>query len=332
MIWWLLGGFFAICFMLSMSKEWRRFRNGIYLLLTLMFCFLGLAITYRHNEWILLFIRLFVFVASPLCLFILALGLIGNGIVMVKKEGLHPMNLLSAYFGIGIFAFMGIVFIAITRYDLSMFVLSFLIFCILIMLYAAFIFTAFLLYSMIYRILPKNSRCDYVIIHGAGLLDGHRVSRLLALRLDKGISVYEKGGERAKIIVSGGQGKDEALSEAAAMKQYLLDKGIDESVIIVEDQSTSTYENLLCSKKIMDHLSQNYKCIFVTNDYHVFRTSTYARQLKIKAQGVGCRTAMYYLPSAFIREYLAIVYQYRLSFLVVVGIWLLFLGISLGLF
>lgn len=332
MIWWLLGGFFAVCFMLSMSKELRRFRNGIFLLLTFMFCFLGLAITHSHNEWIVLFINLFVLVVSPLSLFILSIGLIGNGVVMVKKEGFRPMNLLSAYFGMGILAFMGIVFIAFARYDLPHYVLSLLILCIFIMLYAAFIFTAFLLYSMIYRLLPKNSHCDYIIIHGAGLLEGERVSRLLELRLDKGLSVYEKGQKRAKIIVSGGQGEDEKISEAEAMKRYLLNKGIDESVILLEDQSTSTYENLLYSKKIMDRLSENYTCIFVTNDYHVFRTSTYARQLKIKAQGVGCRTAMYYLPSAFIREYLAIVYQYRLSFLVIVGIWLLLLGISLGLF
>ena len=41
--------------------------------------------------------------------------------------------------------------------------------------------------------------------------------------------------------------------------------------------------------------------LFVTNDYHVFRTSTYARRIGMKGDGLGCHTAAYYIPSAFIR-------------------------------
>ena len=56
---------------------------------------------------------------------------------------------------------------------------------------------------------------------------------------------------------------------------------------------------------------KSYSCIFVTNDYHVFRAGTYARQIGLKAEGVGCKTAFYYWPNAFIREYIAIMAQHK---------------------
>ena len=78
------------------------------------------------------------------------------------------------------------------------------------------------------------------------------------------------------------------------------------NAIILEDQSRTTYENLLYSKEIGEKLVADPQFLFVTNDYHVFRTSTYARKLGMKGDGLGCRTAGYYIPSAFIREYVAL--------------------------
>ena len=51
-----------------------------------------------------------------------------------------------------------------------------------------------------------------------------------------------------KVIVSGGQGPDEDRTEASVMQDYLEQHGIDATRIIIEDQSTSTYENLVFSK------------------------------------------------------------------------------------
>ena len=89
--------------------------------------------------------------------------------------------------------------------------------------------------------------CDFIIVHGAGLLKSGDVTPLLAGRLDKGIDVFHKSGDRARIIVSGGQGADEVVSEAFAMKKYLLEKGIPEHCILMEDRSTTTYENMYCT-------------------------------------------------------------------------------------
>lgn len=63
--------------------------------------------------------------------------------------------------------------------------------------------------------------------------------------------------------MSGGQGSDEKLPEAVAMKEYAVAQGVPEGEILVETNSTTTYENMKFSKEIMDSLKPNgYKVIF----------------------------------------------------------------------
>ena len=98
--------------------------------------------------------------------------------------------------------------------------------------------------------------------------------------------------------------------------------------VILEDQSRTTYENLLYSKKLGEKLVASSQFLFVTNDYHVFRTSTYARKLGMKGDGLGCRTAGYYIPSAFIREFVALCVKLKWIFVFFYG--LLFLALLLS--
>ena len=108
------------------------------------------------------------------------------------------------------------------------------------------------------------------------------------------------------IIPSGGKGPDETISEAAAMKQYLLDKGIPEDKILPEDQSTTTRENLIFSKKIIDSRPGGKRTALVTSNYHVYRCLVLAKSLKIKWLGIGAHVAPYYWPSAVLREFAAV--------------------------
>ena len=89
-----------------------------------------------------------------------------------------------------------------------------------------------------------------VIVLGCGIR-GERVSVGLAKRLNKAAEYHKKNPE-AMIIVSGGQGPQEDISEALAMKRYLVDKGIPEDKIIMEDKSTSTITNFRNSHAIME--------------------------------------------------------------------------------
>ena len=180
-----------------------------------------------------------------------------------------------------------------------------------------FAFTGFMLYSILYLFIPKKKHYDFIIIHGAGLLDGEKVTPLLKRRIDKAVEAYHKSkNPHIKIIASGGQGGDEKISEAQAITNYLLEEtDVPQDAIILEDQSRTTYENLLLSKELGEELVAKPQFLFVTNDYHVFRTSTYARKLNMKGDGLGCRTAGYYIPSAFIREYVALCVKMKWLFL-----------------
>ena len=145
-----------------------------------------------------------------------------------------------------------------------------------------------------------------VIVLGCGIR-GERVSVGLAKRLDKAAEYHEKNPD-AVIIVSGGQGPQEDISEALAMKRYLVDKGIDESKIIVEDKSTSTITNFRYSKEIMEieGLSLS-SVVFVTNAYHVYRAAYYAKdEGLLEVNHLGTDIIWYTVPMNYMREMLAV--------------------------
>src|SRR5699024_7350595 len=162
----------------------------------------------------------------------------------------------------------------------------------------------------------------YVIVLGSGLIAGHIVPPLLQSRIKKALQFYEKQkkrtGKAPKILFSGGRGSDEKLSEAEAMKEYALTQGLPLEDILLDDQSTNTHENMLFSKKIMDqHSPQGYKVIFSTNNFHLLRAALYAKQIDLNAQGIGAKTALYYWPNAFIREFIAYLNLHRKAHLIV---------------
>ena len=108
------------------------------------------------------------------------------------------------------------------------------------------------------------------------------------------------------LIPSGGRGDDEKLSEAQAMKNYLLEHGIPEENILMEDRSATTRENLRFSKSIIDSREGTKKTALVSSNYHVYRCLRYAREEGLKCTGIGADVALYYWPSALIREFIAI--------------------------
>ena len=75
-----------------------------------------------------------------------------------------------------------------------------------------------------------------------------KVTPMLAERLNRALSVYQHQTDKCKILVSGGQGPDEPISEALAMQRYLIQHGVPQSSIIMESQSTNTFENFYYSK------------------------------------------------------------------------------------
>jgi len=148
---------------------------------------------------------------------------------------------------------------------------------------------------------------DYVIVLGARLY-GDIPSPSLTERL-KAATVYLKENEEVKVIVSGGQGIDEDIPEAHAMKKYLLDNHINSDRIIQEDRSTTTFENLSMSldKVKKTDSRENLRFLIVTNKYHIFRSKFLAKRLGIIPEGLPAKIPPTVIIQSYIREYFAVV-------------------------
>ena len=324
MIFLVLGIFDFIIMGLSVIREPRRFLNVILLLVGAILVFLGIVTLTENNGTIQFVLMVIVFIITPIILGLIALLLIFNGVVMLRREGRSLPNLLSLLMGIALLIGLGVSFWALESLSHNIYLLNLLWLGAILMVNFTTVFMAYLMYSSLYMCLPKGLDCDYIIIHGCGLIDGERISPLLRGRADKALKVYRAAGGRAKLVPSGGKGNDEQVSEAQAIKTYLLTQGVPEEDIIIEEASATTYENLKNVQEMLDGEGTPHKYIFVTNNYHVFRTGLLAKSLGMDAQGVGCVTAAYYWPSAFIREYIAIMVKFKWVTIAIVLLWLVF--------
>lgn len=164
-------------------------------------------------------------------------------------------------------------------------------------------FTSFL------AIYGRNDNATYnektVIVLGCGIR-GERVSVGLAKRLNKAYE-YHLQNPNAVIIVSGGQGPQEDIPEALAMKRYLIQKGVNEDKIIMEDKSTSTITNFKFSHEIMKEMGlPDDEVVFVTNGYHVYRAASYAKAEGLTVTHLGTDIIWYTIPMNYLREMLAV--------------------------
>lgn len=153
--------------------------------------------------------------------------------------------------------------------------------------------------SIVGRMDNATDREDYVIVLGAGL-NGSEPSAILESRLDATVE-YLNSNPSAEVIVSGGQGEDEAISEAVAMSNYLIERGIGDGKILIEDSAASTYENFALTK---DAVADG-TAVFITNDFHVLRASLMAQLNGVNATHIGAPTPIVQIPVACARELIA---------------------------
>lgn len=118
---------------------------------------------------------------------------------------------------------------------------------------------------------------DAVIVLGAAVR-GEVPSGALQDRLDAALKYHEKN-PNAIIVVSGGQGPQEDITEALAMERYLSARGVPMEKILKEERSTSTLENFKFSKVLLDErFGTTYTACFITNEYHIYRAGNFAEQ------------------------------------------------------
>ena len=146
---------------------------------------------------------------------------------------------------------------------------------------------------------------DYVIVLGCQV-DGSIPSIPLMRRVYAAIN-YLKENQNTVVVVSGGQGPGENISEAEAMKRMLLQNGINENRIFEEDTSKSTMENFKFADALYNLLDK--KIIVVTSDYHMFRAVSTAKKLGYSnIRALPGRSQLSVLPVYLLREYTAVMY------------------------
>src|SRR5690606_13717602 len=131
-----------------------------------------------------------------------------------------------------------------------------------------------------------NGKNEYAIILGAKV-NGEIPSLSLRYRLEAALD-YAKKHPNVNLVLSGGQGPDEDITEAEAMRRFLVENGIDEDRLILETASTSTYENIQFSKKLLP--ASIHSVTIITSDYHLARAREIARKLDLESDAVAAKT------------------------------------------
>ena len=160
---------------------------------------------------------------------------------------------------------------------------------------------------------------DYIIILGCMIKKDGTLTPLLKGRVDKALEFrnqqLKNTGKDLVFITSGGQGSDEIMSEAKAMKNYLIKQGIKEDNIQIDDKSTNTYENIKFSNKLIKEKNKN--IMFSTTNYHVFRTGLIGTKQGLTLDGIGSKTKTYFWINAFIREFIGTIYEEKKKHLII---------------
>jgi len=154
---------------------------------------------------------------------------------------------------------------------------------------------------------------DVAIVLGAGIRDGE-ARGMLALRLDTAV-YYHRHNPNALIIVSGGLGHREVITEAEAMASYLIGRGVNPDVILLEGLAYSTYSNMRYSRKILDlEFGSPPRAVVITSDFHIFRSVRFAQQVGIyNVTFHSSGTPWLSVPFAYAREVASVVKMWVLG-------------------
>lgn len=149
---------------------------------------------------------------------------------------------------------------------------------------------------------------DYLVVLGCGL-QGTEPSETLVKRLEKAVG-YANRNTTAKIIVTGGMGQGEDITEAEAMYKYLVDNGINPDRILQEHNSTSTTENFEFSNSLTNGDLQNKSAVFITNDFHIYRANSLAKLQGLSMNHLSAQTPWHSVIPSYLRENLALIQMF----------------------
>lgn len=154
--------------------------------------------------------------------------------------------------------------------------------------------------------------CDYLVVLGAGVR-GTEPSHILQNRIDAAVSYLTEHPD-VICVVSGGKGSGEDISEAQCMFDHITAAGIAPDRVWMEDQSTSTRENLIFTLSLIEEKTgtRPEKLAVLSNEFHLYRAGLLAEQCGISIAGVPARTDYWSLRINYTLREIVAVWYYKL--------------------
>lgn len=146
--------------------------------------------------------------------------------------------------------------------------------------------------------IPKNTPA---VLLGCKV-EGEKPGRMLTKRINAAYDYMTENPE-AVCVLSGGQGRDEKITEAQAMYDTLTGKGISADRLIIEDKSTNTKENITNSKALLGDIDE---AVIITTDFHQYRTSIIAGRNGLKTYSYSSKSGIFSLPTNVVREWFSV--------------------------
>ena len=177
--------------------------------------------------------------------------------------------------------------------------------------FALFLASVIVIESIIFSAFSQSApaKLDYIVVLGAKV-NGTQPGGALRNRIQVAYEYWQDNPDTV-IIASGGQGDDEGISEAQCIFNGLTSKGVPPSSILLEDESTSTYENLSNSLKMITS-DEDIIIGIVTNNFHIYRALRIARGLEndsltVSYYGIPVYTSLISFPHYMFREYFGVI-------------------------
>jgi len=302
--------FFSVFLIFNIRKTLYSFWN-VYAIGSIVFCIISTLTTD------------FMYVALPY-FGMMSLFLAISNISLIRHEGFRPKNLVGTALGGGLLVLSAIAFFAARSAGADNFWAQY--FYMLLCYIDCIMAGIFIMGYVAARQVPKYDK-DYIIILGCAINKKGGLLPLLKGRTNRAIRyAWEQEiatGKPVKFVPSGGQGRDEVLSEGSAMALYLESHGAENYEIITEKKSKNTRENFSFSRKLILAEKPDAKVAFATTNYHIFRSGIIARRAGFKnIEAISSTTKWYFWPNGFAREVVGLIVMTLPLHLIVAGVML----------
>jgi uncharacterized SAM-binding protein YcdF (DUF218 family) len=127
----------------------------------------------------------------------------------------------------------------------------------------------------------QDAATEAIVVLGAAQYDGEP-SPVFQARLDHAAELYD-GGAADMIVLTGGKRPGDRFTEGYSGYRYLVDQGLPESALVLEDQGTNTWEQLAAASRILEERGRS-AVLLVSDPYHSFRLAATAEELGLDPQ------------------------------------------------